>query len=190
VFFHRSQDAKIALHPFSIIVENVVFDHIDQFLSTHKSPAIIAFPLQNTPETLHWPVVDTACHAGHTLCHACLLEPAVEHPVCILEPSVAMEQWMCLRVGCDCPVQSREYQRIVVAITDYISDDAPVTEVKNSAEIDLVYLNTFIPSEFCDIRKPLFVGLVRIELAVEQVFCDVLRILCLPGTAMITVLDR
>lgn len=190
MLFHRSQDAKIALYSFGIIVLNVVFDHIDQFPSTHKPPAIIAFSLQDTPEAFHWPVVDTMCYTGHALCHAGLFESAMEHSVCVLESPVTMEQRMCLRVGFDCHVQSSEYQRIVIAITDNICDDTSVTEVENSAKIELVYFNTFIPSKLCDIRKPLFVGLVRVELTVEQVFCDVLRILCLPGTAMITVLDR
>ena len=52
-----------------------------------------------------------------------------------------------------------------------------------------MYLNAFVPFELRDVCEPLLVGLVRVELAVEQILRDVLRILRPPGAAVVAVLD-
>ena len=52
-----------------------------------------------------------------------------------------------------------------------------------------MYFNALIPLEFRDVGKPLLVGSVRMKLAVKQILGDVLRVLCLPGAAVVAVLD-
>ena len=60
-----------------------------------KTPAVIAFPLQNAPESFHRPIVNAVGHTGHTLRHSGLYEFVVEGSACVLEPSVTVKQ----RVG-------------------------------------------------------------------------------------------
>ena len=89
--------------------------------------------------------MNAVSHTGHTLRHTSLHEFTVEYSACVLETSVAVEQRMCIRVGLHSPVKGLEYERIVIALTQRIGHNAPVTEVQNSAQIELMYLNTLIP---------------------------------------------
>lgn len=67
------------------------------------------------------------------------------------------------RVELNSPVKGLEYERIVIALTERIGHDAPVTEVQNSAQIELMYLNTLIPFELRHISEPLPIGFVEGE---------------------------
>ena len=49
--------------------------------------------------------------------------------------------------------------------------------------------STFVPLEFGYIGKPLFVWLVRMELAVQDVLRNILGVLSPPGAALVGVLD-
>ena len=49
-------------------------------------------------------------------------------------------------------------------------------------------LNAFIPLEFCHISQPLFIRLVRVELAIQNVFRNVLRIGCVPRAPVARIL--
>ena len=91
MLFHRRQDAQIALHPPGVVIMDIGFNHLDKFTFAGKLSAVIAFPLQNAPETLHRTVIDAMRHTGHTLRHACLHELVVESAVGVLEPSVAVK---------------------------------------------------------------------------------------------------
>lgn len=51
-----------------------------------------------------------------------------------------------------------------------------------------MYLNTLIPFDFCHIGKPFLIRLLRMELAVQQVFSKILGSLCPPGAATVIVL--
>ena len=113
----------------------------------------------------------------------------MKRTVCILEASVAVEKRVHARIFPDGLVQGFEYQRIVVVLTDLKSNDAPVTEVKDGAEIELVDFYALIPFEFRHVGEPLFVGLFGVKLTVQKIFSEILRSLCLPGTAVICVLD-
>ena len=190
VLLHRRQDAEIALYPACVVVVDVTLNHANQLLLARKTLAIIPLALQDAPETLHRPIVDTVRHAGHTLRHACLFELVVKCAVRVLEASVAVEQRMRVRVGPDRLVEGFEHQRIVVALADDVGDDASVIQVQNGAEIELVHLNALVPFELRDVGKPLLVRLARIELAVKQILGDVLRILRPSGAAVVAVLDR
>ena len=94
MLFHRSQDAEGSLEPPGIVIADIALDHPDQIPLAGKTPAIVAFPLQNAPEALHGTVVDAFADAGHTLGHPGLLELVVEGSAGVLEPSIAMKERM------------------------------------------------------------------------------------------------
>ena len=189
MLFQRREDAEIPLHAPSVVVTDIALDHLDEGLLAGKSLSIVTLPFQNAPEALHRTVVYAVSHTGHALRHARLFEPLVERPVRVLETTVAMEQGMRIWVGRCRFVKGFEYQWIVVSFAYHIGDDTPVIQVQNGAEIQLVYLHAFIPLEFCHICEPFLVGLVRVELAVQQVFGYVLRIAGMPGAAVTGILD-
>ena len=147
MFLHRCQHAQIALNSSGIVIADVAHNHLHKLLLAGKTPAIVAFPFQDAPEAFHRAIVNTVCHTGHALHHSRLYELLVECSACILVASVAVEQRMCVRVELNSPVKGLEYERIVIALTQCIGHDAPVTEVQNSAQIELMYLNTLIPFE-------------------------------------------
>ena len=92
-------DAQAALEAVEIVVGNILPDHPAQLLLAGEFPSIIALPLEDAPEALHRPVVNTFAHPGHTLCHPGCGQLVVEHPGRILKASVAVEQGMGVRVG-------------------------------------------------------------------------------------------
>ena len=130
--FHRHQDTQIALDTSRVVIANILLDHLDKFVLAGKPSAVIAFPLQNAPEALHRTVVNTMRHTGHTLRHARLYELVVESAVGVLEPSVAVEQRLCVRIGLHRFVEGFENQRIIVAFAEYIGHNTPVTEIQNA----------------------------------------------------------
>ena len=99
MLLHRCKDAKTSLHPTSIIVTDVVHDHLGQFLFAGKASAIVAFSFQNSPEALHRAVINTMGDAGHALRHTGLLQLAVKIPAGILKASVTVKQGMRVRIG-------------------------------------------------------------------------------------------
>ncbi len=107
----------------------------------------------------------------------------MEHSTRILESSVAVEQGMRVRVGCYSGIQGIKYQRIVVAVPGDIGYDFPVIQVQISAEVSLVNLWACVVFEFCYIRFPLVIRMIRVELTVQIVFRNVLGICCLSGAA-------
>lgn len=189
MLFHRRQDAEGPLYPPSIVIVNIALDHLDQVSLAGKPPAIIAFPFQNAPEALHRAVVDTLANAGHTLGHPGLLELVVEGSAGVLEPSVAVKQRMGIGVGFHSLVKGFVDKRVVIVLAEDIGHDPPVVQVQDGAQIELVYRNSLIPLEFRHIGEPFLIGLVRVELAVQDVFRNILGILGPPGAALVFVLD-
>ena len=96
---------------------------------------------------------------------------------------------MCIRVCLYCTVKGLKNQWIIIPVTDYIGNDTAVVEVQNGAEIDLVHRNPLIPLEFCHICEPLFIGLIRTKIPVQQILGYKLRILCLSGAAAVVILN-
>lgn len=45
MLLRRRQNTEVSLHPASVVVADVVLDHLDQLLLAGKPPAIIALPL-------------------------------------------------------------------------------------------------------------------------------------------------
>ena len=187
MLFHWRQDTQIALHPSGIVITDIVFNHSDEIPLAGEPSAVIALPLQNAPEALHRAVINAVSNTGHALRHSGLYKFLVEGAVGILKSSVAVKQGMCVRIGFNRLVEGFENQRIIVALTEHIGHDAPVTEIQNGTQIELVYLSSLIPFEFCYIGKPLLVGLCGIELSVQKILGKILRIPRLPGTSTVVV---
>ena len=96
---------------------------------------------------------------------------------------------MSIGIGLYGSVEGFENQRIVISITYHIGDNTTVIEVENGTKIDLVYFNVLIPFELCYIGEPFLVWLVRMEVAIKEMFSYILRILCSSRAAVVIVLD-
>ena len=187
MLFHRRQHTLVALHSPGIVITDVVFNHLYKFLLAGETPAVIAFPLQDAPESLHRSIVNAVGHTGHTLSHSSLYEFVVECSACVLEASIAVEQRMGIRVCLNSLVKGFVNEWVIIALTQHIGHDAPVTEIQDGAQIKFMYLNTLIPFELRHIGKPFLIRLLRIELAVQQVFSKILGVLGLSGATTIIV---
>ena len=126
VLFPRSQNAQIVLNPLGVVVDNIILNHLNKRFPGSKVAAIVTLALENTPKAFHWTVVNAVGHARHTLYHFVLLQHLVEFAVGVLETTVTVEQWVRVRIGPYCFLESVKYQRIVVAVTNHIGDDTTV----------------------------------------------------------------
>ena len=187
MLFHWRQETQIALYPSGIVIMDIVFNHPDEIPLAVEPSAVIALPLQNAPEALHRAVINAMGNTGHTLRHSGLYKFVVEGSVGILKSSVAVKQGMCVRIGSNRLIEGFENQRIIVAFTEHIGHDAPVTEIQNGAQIEFANLSSLIPFEFCYIGKPLLVRLCGIEVSVQKILGKILRIPRLPGTSTVVV---
>ena len=100
MLFHRRQHPQITLDTSCVVIANILLDHLNKLVLAGKPSAVIAFPFQDAPETLHRAVINAMCHAGHTLRHPSLHKLVVEGAVGVLKPSVAVEQRMHVRIAC------------------------------------------------------------------------------------------
>ena len=103
---------------------------------------------------------------GHGLPHTLLFEFALEHLTGVLEASVAVEDWLCIRITLDGLFISIEYQLIVISGTYNPGDRIQVIQIKDRTQIELVYSRPLIPLEFRHIRCPFFIGCFGIEISV------------------------
>ena len=99
MLFHRRQDAQITLDTSRVVIANILLDHLDELVLAGETPAIIAFPFQDTPEALHGTVVNAMRHTRYTLCQTSLLKFMMEYSIGVLKASVTMEQGMGIRVS-------------------------------------------------------------------------------------------
>ena len=189
VLLHGRKDTQISLYTMVVVVAYVVLDHIDQLLLAGETLAVIAFALQDAPKAFHRSVVDALGYTGHTLRHTGVLQFLMERAVRILKASVTVKQRMHVRISRNGLVEGLENQWVIIAVTHYIGHNTSVKKIKYGAEIDLVHFNSFIPFEFRYIRKPFFIWLIGVKIAVKKIFGYVLRILRLTGTAVVTILD-
>ena len=156
MFLHRRQYAQVALYPPSIVITDVLFDHLDKFLLAGKTSAVIAFPLQDAPESLHRPIVNAVGHTGHTLRHSGLYEFVVERSACVLEASIAVEQRVGIWVRLNSFVKGFVNEWIIIALTQHIGHDAPVAKVEDGAQIEFMYHYTVKSLEFRHLSETLF----------------------------------
>ena len=189
VLLKGCENAQIALHTPIVIVADVICNHPNQVLLAGKASTVVSFALEDTPETLHRAVVNALGDARHTLRHPGSFQFVMEGSACVLESTVRMEDGMGVWVFLQSLVKGLEYKWIVVSVPNYKGNNAPVIEVKNGAKINLVDFNTFIPLELRYIGQPLFVGCLGVEVPVQHILCNVLRVLCPSCAAMIAVLN-
>ena len=71
-----------------------------------------------------------------------------------MKTPVAMEQRMGTGIGFHGPVKGLKDQGIIVTVTDHKGNNTTVIEIQDGTEIDLVYLDAFIPFELCYIGQP------------------------------------
>lgn len=76
---------------------------------------------------------------------------------------------------------------VVIMLAQYIGHDTPVTEIQDRTQIELVYHNPLIPFKLGYISKPLLIWPICIELAVQEIFGNVLRVLGPSGAATVIV---
>ena len=98
-------------------------------------------------------------HAGHALRHSGLHKFLVEGTVGVLKTSGAVEQRMCIRIGFHGLVKGLEHQRVIIAFTQYIGHNAPVEEIQNCTQVELVH---FYPvPELFSIPQSVFLADIR-----------------------------
>lgn len=177
------------MHSLAIVIVNIFFYHGYKLFPAGKLSAIVALTFQNAPESFHRTVINALADSGHTLGHACITELGIKSAVCILEASVAMEQRVCVRICRDCCIECIKHQRIIIMVSDDMRNNSPVTQVENSAQIDLVHILPNVILELCYIGQPLRVGTFCMKLPVQQILCYMLRIRSLSGTSVVFVLN-
>ncbi len=62
ILFHRRQDTQVPLDTAGVVVVDIAVDHLDEGQLVSKAPALVALPLQDAPEALHWAVVNAVCY--------------------------------------------------------------------------------------------------------------------------------
>ena len=189
MLLHWGQNAQMALYATIVVVGDITSDHMYKLFPACKPSTEVSLPFQDSPESFHRAIVNTFCNPGHTLSHAGFFKFLVKCSVGVLKTTIAMEQRMCVRICFYSLIKGLEHKRIVVAVTYDIGNNSPVTKIQNRTQVDFMNFNSFIPFEFRNIGKPLFVGMLCVKLTVQTVLCYILRILGLPGTSMVVVLN-
>ena len=67
MLFQGSQNAQIALNASGVVIADILLHHLNKDAFAGEASAVIAFPLQNAPETL--------CRYGTADAHSDSLEP-------------------------------------------------------------------------------------------------------------------
>ena len=67
VDLHGRMNPQSPLKAGEIVIGNVLPDHSAQLLPAGKPSAIIALPLKDAPEALHWAIVNALTYSGHAL---------------------------------------------------------------------------------------------------------------------------
>lgn len=187
MFLHRCQYTQVALYSPGIVVTDVVGNHLGEFLPAGESPTVISLSLQNAPKAFHWAIVYAVGHPGHALAHTCLHEFVVEYSAGVLITSIAMKKRVRLWISTNGLVKGLIDKGIIVAVTHHIGNNSSVIKVQDGTQIELMYLNAFIPFELSYIGKPFLVRLFCIELAVQEVVGKILWVFGLPGAAMVII---
>ena len=58
MFFHWRQHAQVTLYSSGVVITDVALNHLHEFRFAGEALAVIAFPLQNAPESFHRPIVN------------------------------------------------------------------------------------------------------------------------------------
>ena len=66
VLFPWRQNTEIVLNQLSVVVGNIILNHLNQRFFRGKSPAIAMLPLEDPPEAFHGAVIHAVSYPGHT----------------------------------------------------------------------------------------------------------------------------
>ena len=190
MLLHRRQDAKSALQALGIVVLDVVFNRLNQRFSVRKFSAVVAFSLEDAPESFHRTVVNALADSRHTLDHSGSRQLRMEDITCVLKAAVAVEDWVSAWVCRNCQIKGIKYEGIVVPVSNHIGNNAPVTKIQNRTQIQLALFFSAIPLELRYVGQPLLVRPSCIEVPCKDIFSEILRTLCAAGAAVVGVLHR
>ena len=129
--FHRCHASESLLVTLVVVKIEITLDCRNQIVTRSKLSEIVHFRFENTPKSLHWTVVNASANAWHTLSHIGGNKFVVKAFACVLKPTVAMEQRMCIRIRLYRLVKSCIYKRIIVAVSDPVRNDPPVIQIKD-----------------------------------------------------------
>ena len=186
----RRHQMKIPLDSPGVIVVDILLDSSDQVLLGGKSPSIVLLALQDSPEALHWSVINAVSNPGHAVFHVVLLQLRAELSARILESPVTMKQWMSVRLQFHSGIKGVHDQRIVIMVSDHVGYNSAVIEIQDGTQIYLVNLDPDVILELRHIGEPFFVWCVSMKIPVKIVPCDVCRIVAAFGTALRFPFDR
>lgn len=138
VDLHGRMNPQSPLKAGEIVIGNVLPDHSAQLLPAGKPSAIIALPLKDAPEALHWAIVNALTYSGHALGHPGCGQLVMKYPGRILKAPIAVEQGMCVRICGNGPIQRLMDQGAVIGVPEGKGDDPPVAQVQDRAEVEFV----------------------------------------------------
>lgn len=136
--FHWRPYSKSLLKTFVIVKMDVLVDGRTQLAAAIELVQEIHLCLHNSPETFHWAIVDAMPNAGHRLLHPLLRELELECFTGILEPPVTVEQRVCFRIFANRLLKCVKHQLIVIASAYDVSDNRPIIEIEDGAQIELL----------------------------------------------------
>ena len=64
MLFQWRRNTEIVLNLLSVVVGNIILNHLNQRFFSGKSPAIVTLPLEDPPEALHGAVVNAVGYPG------------------------------------------------------------------------------------------------------------------------------
>ena len=100
-----------------------------------------------------------------------------------------MEDGVGIRICFHCLVKGLKNKRIIITVTNNEGNNATVIQIQNGAQIDFVDISSFVPFELRHIGQPLLVGCLGMEITVQYILCNILRVLGPSCTAVVAVLD-
>ena len=98
-----------------------------------------------------------------------------------------MEQGVGIRVCFHRLIKGFINKWVIITLTQHIGNNAPVAKVEDGTQIKFMCLKTLIPFELGYVSKPFLIRPCSIELAVQKILGNILRVLGLPGTTMAAV---
>ena len=131
VELHGSHAAKPFLVTLGVVEKDVILNSCDQLSIIGKLSQIVHLGFQDSPESLHWPIVNASSNSGHTLYHFSSIQLCSEGRACVLESTVAMEQRMYILVFLNRFIKGVEYQFVIVAGTNFVRHNPSIIQIKD-----------------------------------------------------------
>ena len=88
---------EVSLNPLVVVIADVVAYGCNELCPACELPAVVCLPLQDSPESFHWPVVDAVRNTGHAMRASMLLHNGPELCAGVLESAIAVAERMCIR---------------------------------------------------------------------------------------------